>query len=212
MRRLGIITKKIGMSAFYKGEVCFPVTLLQVEPNVVLSVTEANSKEGTKGWVVRVGYGLRKKKNISKPLCGEFRKHNLEPRAKISSFWLPFSHNPPEVGQSFSGDVFASGVYVDAQGRSKGCGFSGAMKRHGFSGLEATHGVSVSHRSHGSTGQCQDPGRVFKGKKMAGQYGNHRRTVQNLEVLYVKGSIVALKGGVPGSKGGTVFLSGAVKK
>jgi len=208
--RTGLIAKKIGMSRiFSEGGEHIPVTLLKVEDCEVISI-KTQEKDGYNA--VQLGAFNKKVKNISKPVRGHFAKNKVEPKAKINEFRVS------EDALLKSGDVlsvehFVSGQKVDVTSVSIGKGFQGAMKRWNFGGLEATHGISVSHRSHGSTGQCQDPGRVFKGKKMAGQMGNTQITAQNLDVVATdldKG-LIAVKGAVPGSKNSFVTINDAVK-
>lgn len=209
--RTGVIAKKLGMSRFYSvnGD-HIPVTLLQMDGCKVIA-QKTEEKDGYNA--VQLGFGAVKVKNVSKPVRGQFAKAKVEPLHKLAEFRVE-ADGLVAVGEEFSVEHFVPGQYVDVVGTSKGRGFSGAMKRHNFRGLEATHGVSISHRSHGSTGQCQDPGKVFKGKKMAGQYGDKRITMQNLEVIERdnENGILIVAGNVPGSKGGYVLVSDAVKR
>ncbi|MEQ8165779.1 MAG: 50S ribosomal protein L3, partial [Alphaproteobacteria bacterium] len=180
MMRTGLIAKKLGMSrVFLATGQHVPVTVLQLEDCQVVAVRTAD-KDGYDA--VQLGVGTAKVKNVSKPMRGHFAKANVAPKRKLVEFRIE-DETRLNVGDELLASHFVAGQRVDVSGTSIGKGFSGAMKRHNFAGLEATHGVSVSHRSHGSTGNSQDPGKVFKGKKMAGQYGNVRRTVQNLEVV-----------------------------
>ncbi|MCD6035943.1 MAG: ribosomal protein [Rickettsiales bacterium] len=211
MARTGLIAKKIGMSRFYTeaGE-HVPVTLLQIDAcHVVVSKTEA--KDGYNA--VQLGFGKAKVKNVSKALRGHFAKAKVEPSAVVGEFRVN-ADAVLEAGAELSAEHFIPGQFVDVQGVTIGKGFAGVMKRWNFAGLEATHGVSVSHRSHGSTGQRQDPGRVFKGKKMAGHLGVETVTIQNLEVVSTDAQkgIVVVKGGIPGAKGGYVRVTDAVKR
>ena len=162
---------------------------------------------------VQLGAGSAKAKRTSQGMRGHFAAAKVEPKRKIAEFRVS-ADNMIEVGAEITADHYLTGQYVDVAGTSIGKGFAGAMKRHNFSGLRATHGVSVSHRSHGSTGQCQDPGKVFKGKKMAGHMGAVRITTQNLEVVKTDADrgLIMIKGAVPGSKGGWVTIKDAVKK
>lgn len=161
---------------------------------------------------VQLGAGSAKAKRISQGMRGHFAAAKVEPKRKIAEFRVS-ADNLIEVGAEITADHYLTGQFVDIAGTSIGKGFAGAMKRHNFSGLRATHGVSVSHRSHGSTGQCQDPGKVFKGKKMAGHMGNVRRTVQNLEIVCVDAerNLLLIKGAVPGHSGGSVVVRPAIK-
>jgi large subunit ribosomal protein L3 len=209
--RTGLIAKKLGMTRIFNDAGNHvPVTVLQLEGcQVVAQRTE--EKDGYTA--LQLGAGGRKVKNVSKPMRGHFAKAEVEPKAKVAEFRVSVE-GLVEVGAELTADHFVAGQRVDVAGTSKGKGFAGAMKRHNFGGLRASHGVSISHRSHGSTGQCQDPGRVFKGKKMAGHMGDHRTTVQNLEVVEARADegLILVKGGLPGSKEGWVLISDAVKK
>ena len=210
-RRTGVITEKLGMSRVFNdaGE-HVPVTVLRVDDCQVV----AQRTQGQGGYVaLQLGAGRVKVKNTSRAQRGHFAKARIEPKRHLVEFRVS-EDALVDVGATLGADHFAAGQYVDAVGTSIGKGFAGGMKRHNFSGLRASHGVSVSHRSHGSTGQCQDPGKVFKGKKMAGQLGNARATVQNLEVVATDAArgLIMVKGGVPGPKGGVVLLSDAKKR
>ena len=162
---------------------------------------------------VQLGSGSAKVKNVSKAMRGHYSVSKVEPKSKLVEFRVS-EDNLIEVGVELTVEHYLKGQFVDIAGISIGKGFSGAMKRHNFGGLRASHGVSISHRSHGSTGQCQDPGRVFKGKKMAGHMGVEKVTTQNLEIVKVdtKRNLIMVKGSVPGSKGGWVTIKDAVKK
>jgi large subunit ribosomal protein L3 len=187
-----------------------PVTVLQVDN---CQVVARRTKE-THGYdAVQLGVGTSKVKNVSKAMRGHFAKAKVEPKAKLVEFRVS-SDALIDVGAELTPSHFVAGQYVDVCGSSKGKGFAGAMKRHNFSGMRATHGVSVSHRAHGSTGQCQDPGKVFKGKKMAGHMGAKRVTVQNLRVVATddERGLVLIDGAVPGAKEGWVLITDAVKK
>ncbi len=208
--RTGLIAKKLGMSrVFTDNGVNVPVTLLKLDNCQVVSV---KTKENDGYDAIQLGAFARKVKNISKPVRGHYAKNKVEPKAKIVEFRVS-EDALLKAGDTLSVNHFVIGQKVDVTGTSQGKGFQGGMKRHNFAGLEATHGVSISHRSHGSTGQCQEPGRVFKGKKMAGQMGNVRVTTQNLEVISTdeEAGIIAVKGAVPGSKGGYVLIKDALK-
>ena len=209
--RTGLIAKKLGMSRIFEADgTHIPVTVLSVDGLKVVAVKTAEKDGYT---AVQLGTGAIKAKNVSKPLKGHFAKANAEPKKKLGEFRVS-EDCLLEVGNELSVEHFVEGQYVDVCATSIGKGFAGVMKRHNFGGLEASHGVSVSHRSHGSTGQRQDPGKVFKGKKMAGHMGAERVTVQNLKVVAVdalKGLIV-VKGAVPGSENAWVRVTDAVKK
>jgi large subunit ribosomal protein L3 len=161
---------------------------------------------------LQLGAGVAKAKNVSKPMRGHFAKANVLPKSKLAEFRVS-EDAVLDVGASLAASHFVPGQKVDVVGTTQGKGFAGAMKRHNFGGLRASHGVSISHRSHGSTGQCQEPGKVFKGKKMAGHMGAVRNTTQNIEVVGVdlEEGVVLLQGAVPGPKGGWVLISDAIK-
>lgn len=209
--RTGLIAKKVGMTRVFTeiGE-HVPVTVLQVEE---CQVVAQKTKERDGYSALQLGVGKAKVKNTSKALRGHFAKAKVEPKAKVAEFRVDEA-NLLEPGVELSVQHFVVGQYVDVVGDSIGKGFAGAMKRHNFRGLEATHGVSISHRSHGSTGQRQDPGRVFKGKKMAGHLGDHRVTTQNLLVMSAdeEKGLILLRGAVPGAKGSYVLVSDAIKR
>ena len=210
-RRTGVITEKLGMSRVFNdaGE-HVPVTVLRVDGCQVV----AQRTQGQGGYVaLQLGAGRVKAKNTSRAQRGHFAKARVEPKRHLAEFRVS-EDALVDIGATLGADHFAAGQFVDAVGTSIGKGFAGGMKRHNFAGLRASHGVSVSHRAHGSTGQCQDPGKVFKGKKMAGQLGNARSTVQNLEVVATDAArgLIMVKGGVPGPKGGVVLLSDAKKR
>ncbi|MEE9310982.1 MAG: 50S ribosomal protein L3, partial [Planctomycetota bacterium] len=162
---------------------------------------------------LQLGVGTAKVKNVTKPMRGHFAVAKVEPKRKLAEFRVA-PENMVDVGAEITADHFVPGQKVDVTGTSIGKGFAGAMKRHNFGGLRATHGVSVSHRSHGSTGQCQDPGKVFKGKRMAGHMGATRITTQNVEVVKtdVERGLILIKGAVPGSKGAWILIRDAIKK
>ncbi|SET69876.1 50S ribosomal protein L3 [Oceanicella actignis] len=209
--RSGVIAKKLGMTRLFKEDGAqIPVTVLQME-NVQVVAQRTPEKDGYAA--VQLGAGAAKPKNVTKPMRGHFAKASVAPKRKLAEFRVS-PENLIEVGAEITADHFVPGQHVDVAGTSIGKGFAGAMKRHNFGGLRASHGVSISHRSHGSTGQCQDPGRVFKGKKMAGHMGAARVTVQNLEVVKTdpERGLIMVKGAVPGSKGGWVTIKDAVKK
>lgn len=209
--RSGLVAQKIGMSRIFTedGE-HIPVTVLKVDNcQVVAQLTE--EKNGYTA--VCLGAGSRRRSRVSKSEQGKFARANVEPKRKLVEFRVT-PDNLIEVGAELTADHFVAGQHVDVTGTSQGKGFQGAMKRWNFSGMRATHGVSISHRAHGSTGQNQDPGKVFKGKKMAGHMGAERVTTQNLVVVKtdVERGLVMIKGAVPGSKGGWVTIRDAVKR
>ena len=210
-RRTGLITEKLGMSRVFNdaGE-HVTVTVLRVDGCQVIAQRTGSAS----GYVaLQLGAGRVKVKNTSRALRGHFAKARVEPKRNVVEFRVS-EDALVDVGATLGADHFVTGQFVDAVGTSIGKGFAGGMKRHNFSGLRASHGVSVSHRSHGSTGQCQDPGKVFKGKKMAGHLGNARATVQNLKIVATDSArgLIMVKGGVPGPKGGVVLLSDAKKR
>jgi len=209
--RTGLIAKKLGMTRIFNdaGQ-HVPVTVLQLDGcQVVAQRTIENDGYSA----LQLGAGSRKVKNVSKAQRGHFAKAQVEPKMKVAEFRVS-DDAMVDVGAELTADHFVSGQKVDVVGTSKGKGFAGAMKRHNFGGLRASHGVSISHRSHGSTGQCQDPGRVFKGKKMAGHMGDARTTVQNLEIVETRADegLILVRGGIPGSKESWVLISDATKK
>ena len=209
--RSGIIAKKVGMTRlFMDNGKQIPVTVLHME-NLQVVAQRTNEKHGYNA--VQLGAGHSKAKNVSKAMRGHFAVAKVEPKRKIAEFRVA-PENLIEVGAEITAEHYVAGQFVDVSGTSIGKGFAGAMKRHNFSGLRASHGVSISHRSHGSTGQCQGPGKVFKGKKMAGHMGAARVTTQNLQVVKVDSErgLIMIKGAVPGSKGGWVTVKDAVKK
>jgi large subunit ribosomal protein L3 len=209
--RSGVIAKKMGMTRlFMEDGKQIPVTVLQLDN---LQVVDQRTADRDGYTAVQLGTGTAKVKRVSKAMRGHFAIANVEPKRKVAEFRVT-PENLIEVGAEISAEHFLEGQKVDVSGTSIGKGFAGAMKRHNFSGLRATHGVSVSHRSHGSTGQCQDPGKVFKGKKMAGHMGAARVTTQNLEVVKTDADrgLIMIKGAVPGSKVGWVTVKDAVKK
>ncbi|MDG4650265.1 50S ribosomal protein L3 [Roseibacterium sp. SDUM158017] len=211
MLRSGVIARKLGMTRlFMEDGKQVPVTVLQLDKLQVVAQRTAE-KDGYSA--VQLGAGTAKVKRVSAPMRGVFAKASVEPKRKLAEFRVD-PDNLLAVGEEIIADHYFEGQYVDVTGTSIGKGFAGAMKRHNFGGLRASHGVSISHRSHGSTGQCQDPGRVFKGKKMAGHMGAARVTTQNLQVVRTDADrgLIMVKGAVPGSKGGWVTVKDAVKK
>ncbi|MEM9551995.1 MAG: 50S ribosomal protein L3 [Pseudomonadota bacterium] len=209
--RSGIIAKKVGMTRLFLDDgKQVPVTVLQLDNLQVIAQRTADKDGYT---AVQLGAGVAKAKRTSKSMRGHFAAAKVEPKRKVAEFRVS-EDGLIDVGAEISAEHFLKGQKVDVSGTSIGKGFAGAMKRHNFHGLRASHGVSISHRSHGSTGQCQDPGKVFKGKKMAGHMGAARVTTQNLEVVRTDADrgLVFIKGAVPGSKGGWVTVKDAVKK
>ena len=208
--RSGLILKKMGMTRIFDDSGnSLPVTVLKLEENQVVKVLD-RIKNGY--FAIQVGTGKVKTKNIGKSIRGHFAKSNVEPKKILKEFRVD-EDMLVEEGKIFSINHFTVGQKIDVSGVSHGKGFSGGMKRHNFAGLEATHGVSISHRSHGSTGNSQDPGRVWKGKKMAGQYGNVKKTIQNLTILQINDvdDLLYVKGSVPGPKNGYLTVRDAIK-
>ena len=208
--RSGIIAEKLGITRILteQGE-HVPVTLLKVDNCQVTEIKTINKHGYT---AVQVGVGQAKVKNVSKALRMHYAKSQIEPKKKVLEFRVS-EDALLSIGDVISVEHFVPGQYVDVAGITKGKSFAGVMKRHGFKGLRASHGVSITHRSHGSTGQRQDPGRVFKNKKMAGHMGCNRITTQNLQVFLtdVKTGVIAVRGNVPGLKGGFVTIRDAIK-
>ena len=209
--RTGVLAEKLGMTRVFDDDgTHVPVSVLRVQDCEVVAARRPD-KDGYAA--VQLGVGRAKTKNVTKPMRGHFAKAKVTPKAKLAEFRV--SDNALlDPGTSLSVGHFVVGQYVDVCGTSIGKGFAGAMKRWGFKGLRASHGVSISHRSHGSTGNRQDPGRVFKGKKMAGHMGNRRVTVQNLEVVGIdqERGLLLVKGAVPGARGGYVRVTDAIKR
>ena len=208
--RSGVIAKKVGMTRLFQPDGRHvPVTVLQLDGVQVVSRREADRDGYT---AVQLGAGTAKAKNVAKPQRGAFGKAEVEPKAKLVEFRVA-EDALLDIGAEISADHFVAGQLVDVAGVTQGKGFAGAMKRWGFGGLRATHGVSVSHRSHGSTGNRQDPGRVFKNKKMAGHMGARNRTQQNLEIVRTDADrgLLFVKGSVPGHKGSWLTVQDAVK-
>ena len=211
MLRSGVIAKKVGMTRlFMEDGKQIPVTVLQLDKLQVVAQRTAEKDGYT---AVQLGTGTAKAKRTTQAMRGHFAAAKVEPKRKVAEFRVD-PENLIGVGEEITADHYFAGQYVDVAGTSIGKGFAGAMKRHNFGGLRASHGVSISHRSHGSTGQCQDPGKVFKGKKMAGHMGAAKVTTQNLQVVKTDAErgIIMIKGAVPGSKGGWVTVKDAVKK
>ncbi|OKL42769.1 50S ribosomal protein L3 [Pseudovibrio exalbescens] len=209
--RSGVIAQKVGMTRVYNeaGE-HVPVTVLRLDNCQVV----AHRTEEKNGYTaLQLGVGAAKVKNTDRAMRGHFAVAKVEPKRKLAEFRVS-EDNLIDVGAEITADHFVNGQYVDVTGTSIGKGFAGAMKRHNFGGGRASHGVSISHRSHGSTGQCQDPGKVFKGKKMAGHLGDERVTTQNLKIVRTDAErgLILVEGSVPGSKGGWILVRDAIKK
>ena len=208
--RCGVIARKLGMSRIFndKGE-HIPVTVLRLEDVEVLS-TRSIKKDGYVA--VQLGFNNKKLKNVTKPLKGFFAKAKSEPKEKVLEFRVS-EDALLNIGDKISVNHYILGQKIDVAGISQGKGFAGSMKRHNFGGMQASHGVSISHRAHGSTGNSQDPGRTWKGKKMAGQYGNVRVKTQNLTIVKLldDDNLILVEGSVPGSKNGIVTITDAVK-
>ena len=210
MDNLALIGKKIGMSReFFKTGQSVPVTVLKMETGRVINVI---NKENRGYSAVQIGFGKIKNSKLTKAMKGYFAKKNTEPKKTLKEFRLESTENFKE-GNEIGLEIFENVKFVDVKSKTIGKGFAGAMKRHNFGGLRATHGVSISHRSHGSTGQRQDPGKVFKGKKMAGHMGDKIRTIQNIEVIKTDkdNNLLYLKGSIPGSKNTEVLIRKSVK-
>lgn len=209
--RSGLIAQKLGMTRVFADDgTHVPVSVLKVDNCQVVAQRTADKD----GYVaLQLGVGTAKAKKVGQAMRGHFAKAEVEPKRRLAEFRVD-ADALVDVGAEIVADHFVKGQYVDVAGTSIGKGFAGAMKRWGFGGLRASHGVSVSHRAHGSTGQCQDPGKVFKGKKMAGHLGAARVTVQNLEVVDadVDEGLLLIKGAVPGPKGGWLLIRDAIKK
>ena len=210
MSEIALIGRKIGMSReFYKTGQSVPVTVLKMEAGRIIQLID---KEKRGYQAIQVGFGKIKNSKLSKSMKGYFAKKNTEPRKILKEFKVK-EINQYKEGNELGLEIFKDVKFVDVKSKTIGKGFAGAMKRHNFSGLRASHGVSVSHRAHGSTGQNQDPGKVFKGKKMAGQMGNKVRTIQNIEIIKTdeNNNLIYLKGSIPGSKNAEVTIKKAVK-
>tara|TARA_B100000035_G_scaffold254711_1_gene224299 strand:- start:8 stop:718 length:711 start_codon:yes stop_codon:yes gene_type:complete len=210
MSEIALIGKKIGMTReFYKTGQLVPVTVLKMEKARIIHVIEEN-KRGYKA--VQLGYGKIKNSKLSKSMKGYFTKKNTEAKKKLKEYRVSNTDSYKE-GNEFGLEIFKDIKFVDTKSKTIGKGFAGAMKRHNFGGLRATHGVSISHRSHGSTGQRQDPGKVFKGKKMAGHMGDKLRTMQNIEIIKtdLENELLYLKGSIPGSKNSEILVKKSVK-
>ena len=210
MSEIALVGKKIGMTReFYKTGQSVPVTVLKMETGRVIQVIEQDER-GYKA--VQIGFGKIKNNKLTKAMKGYFAKKNTEPKKLLKEFKVNSTDNYKE-GNEFGLEIFQDIKFVDVKSKTIGKGFAGAMKRHNFGGLRASHGVSISHRSHGSTGQRQDPGKVFKGKKMAGHMGDKIRTMQNIEIIKSDkdNNLLYLKGSIPGAKNAEVVIKKAVK-
>tara|TARA_Y100001970_G_scaffold21944_1_gene25250 strand:- start:13995 stop:14642 length:648 start_codon:yes stop_codon:yes gene_type:complete len=212
-KRSGIIAKKIGNSSYFdESGRSLPVTIIKVEDCVVLGTKTKNINGYNSIQLASISLD-RDVKKLKKPQQKLFASLNISPKKVVKEFRVD-SENMIEIGQTLNVSHFVKDQYVDVTSKSSGKGFAGAMKRHNFGGLRASHGVSISHRSHGSTGQNQDPGKVFKGKKMAGHLGTNQVTIQNLKVIDVdeENGILIIKGSVPGKKNSTIFIKDSIKK
>ena len=210
MTEIALIGKKIGMTReFYKSGQIVPVTVLKMEKARVIQIIDED-KRGYKA--VQLGNGKIKNSKLTKAMKGFFAKKNTEPKKKLKEYKVLNTENYKECNE-FGLELFKDTKFVDTRSKTIGKGFAGAMKRHNFGGLRATHGVSISHRSHGSTGQRQDPGKVFKGKKMAGHMGDKIRTMQNLEIIKtdLENELLYLKGSIPGSKNTEILVKKSIK-
>jgi len=210
MSEIALIGKKIGMTReFYETGQSVPVTVIKMEKARVIEVIDSEKRGYS---AVQLGFGKIKNSKLTKAMKGFYAKKNTEAKKKLKEFRIKNTENYKE-GNEFGLEIFNEVKFVDIRSKTIGKGFAGAMKRHNFGGLRATHGVSVSHRSHGSTGQRQDPGKVFKGKKMAGHMGDKLRTMQNLEIIKsdIENDLLYLKGSIPGSKNCEVLVKKAVK-
>ena len=210
MSEIALIGKKLGMTReFYRTGQIIPVTVLKMEKARIIQIID-EQKRGYKA--IQLGYGKIKNSKLSKAMKGFFSKKNTEPKKKLKEFKVSNIENFKE-GNEFGLEIFKDVKFVDTKSKTIGKGFAGAMKRHNFGGLRASHGVSISHRSHGSTGQRQDPGKVFKGKKMAGHMGDKFRTMQNIEIIKTdfENELLYLKGSIPGSKNSEVLVKKSVK-
>ena len=203
--RTGLLVQKLGMTRrFDESGLHLPITVLKMD-NVQVVAQRTDDTDGYNA--VQMGWGTAKVKNVSKGMSGHFAKAKVEPKRKLTEFRVN-ADGLVDVGAEFSANHFVAGQFVDVCGTTIGKGFAGGMKRHGFSGLRASHGVSINHRSLGSTGQCQDPGKVFKGKKMAGHMGDEQVTVRSLHVVSIdtERNLLLVKGPVPGPNTGVLFI------
>ena len=210
MTEIALIGKKIGMTReFYKTGQLVPVTVLKMEKARVIQIINQEQRGYN---AIQLGYGKIKNSKLTKAMKGYFAKKNTEAKKKLKEIKV-LDLSKYKEGNEFGLEIFKDVKYVDTRSKTIGKGFAGAMKRHNFGGLRATHGVSISHRSHGSTGQRQDPGKVFKGKKMAGHMGDKLRTMQNIEIVKtdIENELLYLKGSIPGSKNSEVLVKKSVK-
>jgi len=210
IQEIGLIGKKIGMTReFYKSGQSVPVTAVKIDKGRIIQLI---SKDQRGYNAVQVGFGKIKNSKLSKQMKGFFSKRNTEPKKILKEFRVSKLDNYKE-GNELGIEIFKDAKFVDVRSKTIGKGFAGAMKRHNFGGLRASHGVSISHRAHGSTGQNQDPGKVFKGKKMAGHMGSKMRTKQNIEIIKtdLENDIMYLKGSIPGSRNTEVLVKQSVK-
>ena len=210
IQEIGLIGKKIGMTReFYKSGQSVPVTAVKIDKGRIIQLI---SKDQRGYNAIQVGFGKIKNSKLSKQMKGFFSKRNTEPKKILKEFRVSKLDNYKE-GNELGLEIFKDAKFVDVRSKTIGKGFAGAMKRHNFAGLRASHGVSISHRAHGSTGQNQDPGKVFKGKKMAGHMGNKMRTKQNIEIIKtdLENDIMYLKGSIPGSRNTEVLVKQSVK-
>ncbi len=210
IQEIGLIGKKIGMTReFYKSGQSVPVTAVKIDKGRIIQLI---SKDQRGYNAIQVGFGKIKNSKLSKQMKGFFSKKNTEPKKILKEFRVSKLDNYKE-GNELGLEIFKDAKFVDVRSKTIGKGFAGAMKRHNFAGLRASHGVSISHRAHGSTGQNQDPGKVFKGKKMAGHMGSKMRTKQNIEIIKtdLENDIMYLKGSIPGSRNTEVLVKQSVK-
>jgi large subunit ribosomal protein L3 len=210
MTEIALIGKKMGMTReFYKTGQIVPVTVLKMEKARVIQIIDKDKRGYS---AVQLGYGKIKNSKLTKAMKGYFSKKNTEAKKILKEYRVTNTEDFKE-GNEFGLEIFKDVKFVDTRSKTIGKGFAGAMKRHNFGGLRATHGVSVSHRSHGSTGQRQDPGKVFKGKKMAGHMGDKLRTMQNIEIIKtdLENELLYLKGSIPGSKNSEILVKKSVK-
>ena len=210
MENLALIGKKIGMSReFFRSGQSVPVTVLKMETGRIINIINKESRGYN---AIQIGFGKIKNSKLTKAMKGYFSKKNTEPRKKIKEFRVKSLENY-KPGNEFGVEIFNDIKFVDIRSKTIGKGFAGAMKRHNFAGLRASHGVSISHRAHGSTGQNQDPGKVFKNKKMAGHMGDKIRTMQNIEIIKSdpENNLLYLKGSIPGSKNTQVVVKESIK-
>ena len=210
MNEIALLGKKLGMSReFYKSGQSVPVTILKMEKGKIIQLIQKDQRGYN---AIQLGFGKIKTSKLTKSMKGFFSKRNAEPKRKLKEFRVSNLETFKE-GNELGLEILKDVKFVDVKARTIGKGFAGGMKRHNFAGLRATHGVSVSHRSHGSTGQRQDPGKVFKGKKMAGHMGDKLRTIQNIEIIKtdIDNDLIYLKGSIPGSKNSEVLIRKSVK-